>query len=111
MGYSYNIIRKSKKKGMQIYKYAGVKVVFLNDYDNKRLLVFFYHEKTKKIHRLAMHFYYVRPIRKYITEVVRKIQEDDNYWEDVLVKRRSMSYKKEKAFKRYTYLIYKNSKK
>ncbi len=111
MTYSYRLIRKSKKKGLQIYRYDGVIVCFLNDPKNKRLLVFYYKQSTKEIFRQSMHFYYVRPIRKIVTENVRRIQEDDSFFAE-LKKSRSKSYKRARAFKRYSDYQYKlnNSK-
>jgi len=101
MKYSYSIKRRSKKKGMHIYKYDGVKVVALNDYKNRRLLLFFYKESTKQIFRIAFHFFHVRPIRRRIADFVKGIQEDENFFNEKIMSRRSYSYKRERAFKNY----------
>jgi len=101
MGYSYGLIRKSKKKGMQIYKFEGIKIIFLNDYNNRRLLVWFYLESSKQIFRVALHGYYVRKIRYKLVMMVKKIQEDESYFTDVIMKRRSFSYKQEVAQSKY----------
>jgi len=99
LGYTHRMIRRSKKKGMIILRFEGVIVCLLNDYENRRLLVFFYKTDIKQIYRTSFHGYYVRPIRKKIVNMVTKIQEDPNYWEDKLTKRRSYNYKQERAFK------------
>lgn len=105
MGYAFGLVRKSKKCGMHIYRFTGVRVIFLNDYENRRLIVWFFHESTRRLHRMTMHHYYVRITRKKIVDIVKKIQEDENYWDEVLVRKKSMSYKKELAYIRYTNYI------
>jgi hypothetical protein len=106
MGYTYGLIRKSKKKGFQIYRFENAIVVFLNDYSNRRLRVFFFKQSTKQLWMVSMHGFYVRKIRYKIVTIVKKIQEDDNYWDETLVKKRSYSYKQERAYTRY--MNYKN---
>lgn len=101
MGYSYNLIRKSKKKGLQVYRYEGYVVCFLNDYPNRRLLVFFYKKSTKQLYRVALHGYYVREIRRKITHFVKCLQEDENFFNEKIMSRRSYSYKRERAYKSY----------
>lgn len=101
MKYSYGLKRRSKKKGMHIYKYEGVKVVTLNDYSNRRLLIWFYKESTKQLYRFSMHGFHVRPLRKRITEYVKGIQTDENFFNEKIMSRRSYSYKRERAFKSY----------
>lgn len=101
MIWSYGLKRRSKKKGLNIYQYDGVKVVTLNDFPNRRMLIWFYREDTKEIFRFSMHGFYVRPLRKRITEYVKGIQTDPTFWERVIKSRRSYSYKRERAFKSY----------
>lgn len=105
MGYSYGLVRKSKKKGLQIYRYDGVIMIFLNDYPNRRLLVFFYKCSTKQIYRVSFHGYFVRILRRKLTSFVKGIQEDENFFNEKIMSRRSYSYKRERAFK--SYLSYK----
>jgi len=101
MKYSYNIKTRSKKKSLNIYKYEGVTVLTLNDYPNRRILVFFFKQSTKQLFRVSYHGYHARPMRKRIGDHVKKIQEDENYFTDVLMKRRSYSYKQERAYSDY----------
>ena len=101
MGYSYGLVRKSKKKELQIYRYDGVIMIFLNDYSNRRLLAFFYKCSTKQIYRVAFHGYYVRSIRRKLTFFVKQIQEDENKKKKKIMSRRSYSYKRERAYKSY----------
>lgn len=101
MKWSFNIKRRSKKKGMHIYKYEGVKILTLNDYPNRRLIVWYFKESTKQIYRVCYHGYHVRPLRKKITENAKAIMEDENFFNEKIMSRRSYSYKRERAFKSY----------
>jgi len=75
LGYCYNIERKSKKKGLFILKFKGVKVVLLNDYANRRCLIWYYKESTKQLFRIAYHGYFVRILRMKIVAMVKGIKK------------------------------------
>ena len=100
MKYSYNIKTRSKKKSLNVYKYEGVTVLTLNDYPNRRLLVFFFKVSTKELFRVSYHGYHARPMRKRIGDHVKRIQEEEGYFE-ILKQRRSYSYRKERAYSNY----------
>lgn len=84
---------------MNIYKFEGVKVICINDYDNRRLLVWYFKESTKQLYRVAYHGYYIRALRKKIVFAVEGIQTDENYFNEKIMSRRSYSWKRERAFK------------
>ena len=101
MKWAYGLKTRSKKKGMYVYRFDGVITIFLNDYLNRRLLVFFFKQSTKQLWRVSFHGFYVRKIRFKVVSMVKKIQEDESYFTDVLMKRRSFSYKQEVAQSKY----------
>lgn len=86
---------------MHIYKFEGVKVVVVNDYQNRRVLLFYFKEATKQLYRVAMHGYYIRALRKKIVFAVEGIQSDENYFNEKIMSRRSYSWNRERAFKNY----------
>lgn len=53
------------------------------------------------MYRIALHGYYVREIRRKITHFVKCLQEDENFFNEKIMSRRSYSYKRERAFKSY----------
>lgn len=101
MKWAFGLIRRSKKKSLLIFKFEGVKVVVINDYNNRRVLVFYYKESTKQLFRVAYHGYYLKMLRKKIVLAVEGIQNSEEYFDKVIKSRRSYSYKRERAFKRY----------
>lgn len=101
LGFCYDLKRKSKKKGLFILKFEGVKVVLVNDFQNRRTLIWYFKEETKQIFRVSYHFYYVRKLRLKIVTAVKGIQNDPDYFNNVIMSRRSYSYKRERAFKSY----------
>lgn len=88
-------ISKWRKKELRVFKYKDVKVVALNDFKNRRVLIWYYYIPTKRIMRVAYHGYYTRYLTRKIAYTVNLINIDDNYREIELFKRRSYSAKAE----------------
>lgn len=100
MKYAYGIRTRSKKGSeLNIFRFEGVKVALINDYDNRRVLVWYYKDSTKSIYRTAYHGYHARYLRYLIVNTVKKIQEKPEYFDEVLSKRRSYSFRKEVSYK------------
>lgn len=103
MRFAYYLKIRAKKKGMLIYRFEKIILVCINDFDNRRVIIFFYHKEKKILHRTFFHGYYVRQLRLRLVKLVEKIQTDENFFEQEFIKRRSYSYKQDRSYKRYTY--------
>lgn len=99
MSYTKGFISKWRKGELRIFRYEDVKVAVLNDYDNRRVLVWYYYEPTGRIMKISYHGYYVKYLANKIAYTVKLIQTDDNYREIKLFERRSYSYKAERKFR------------
>lgn len=99
MTYAYNIKRKSKKKNLHIYRFEKVILIALNDYENRRCLIFFFEKRTKLIHRVAYHGYYVRELRRKLVRQIDKINQSDDFFKEEFMKRRSYNYRQERSLK------------
>lgn len=95
MRWKKEYISSWRKGEMRIFRYKDVKVAVLNDFPNRRVLVFYYSEETKRIYRVAYHGYYAKYLANRIVYTVRKIQTEDEYREHGLFERRSFSYRAE----------------
>ena len=93
MKYTKGFISKWRKGELRIYRYQDVKVATLNDFENRRVLVWYFYQPTRKIIRIAYHGYFYRHLANKIAHTVKLIQDDDNYREFEIYKRRSYSYK------------------
>lgn len=93
--YTKNFISKWRKKELRVFRYSNVKVVALNDYKNRRVLVWYYIEASKKIMRVAYHGYFAKHLARRIGFTVNLINTNDNYREYELFARRSFSQKAE----------------
>ena len=93
-------ISKWRKGELRILRYKDVKVALLNDYENRRVLVWYFYEPTKRIMRVAYHGYYAKYLANRIAFTVKLIQTDDNYREFKLFERRSFSFRAEARLKK-----------
>lgn len=100
---AFHLVRRSKKKGMHVYRFKEIIIVCLNDFDNRRVVTFFYHIEKKIIHRICWHGYFVRELRRKFVNIVNKIGKDPTYFEEYLIKKNYFSYKKEKTSKLFRY--------
>ena len=100
MKWTKGFVSKWRKGELRLFRYENVKVAVLNDFTNRRVLVWYYHEPTEKIMRVAYHGYYAKYLANRIAYTVNLINTDDNYREFRLFERRSFSYRAEASFKR-----------
>ncbi len=96
MSYTKGFVSKWRKGELRIFRYEDVKVASINDFENRRVLVWYYYEPTGRIMRVAYHGYYSRYLANKVAHTVKLIQTDDNYREIRLFERRSYSYKAER---------------
>ena len=95
MKWTRGFISRWRKGDLRLFRYENVKVAILNDYDNRRVLVWYFYEPTRKIMRVAYHGYHVRYLANKVAYTVRLIQTDDKFREFTLFQKRSYSYKAE----------------
>lgn len=106
MKWAFGLKSRIKKKDLYIFDFDGVKVALLNDIVNKRVVVFYFKEATKDIHRVVYYGYHAPELRKRIVYLVKDILREDTFFEDILKKRRVFSYAVTRNRRRY--LEYKN---
>lgn len=97
MGRCFGIKTRNRKGSLRIYRFEGVITCILNDYDNRRILAWYFKSNTRQIFRVAYHGYFAKPLRRKIAIMVKNIQENDNFWNETLIKKRSYSYKQDKS--------------
>ena len=95
MKWTKGFISRWRKKELRVFKYKDVKVVALNDFKNRRVLIWYYYMPSKKIMRVAYHGYHTRHLSRKVAFTVNLINTDDKYREIDLFARRSYSYKAE----------------
>lgn len=97
MQWSYFLESNWRKGDLHVYRYDVVKLAILNDYENRRVIVFIFHIEDRKIYRVAYHGYHAKYLRYKLMTLVAKVRENPTFWEDKLIKRRSYSFKSEQA--------------
>lgn len=95
VNYTKEFISKWRKGELRVIRYPNIKVAVLNDYDNRRVLVWYFYEPTRRMMRVAYHGFYARYLANRIAYTVKLINTDDKYREFGLFERRSFSYKAE----------------
>ena len=108
MGICFGLKARNRKGSLRIYRFEGVIACILNDYDNRRILIWYFKKSTRQIHRVSYHGYFAKPLRRKIAMLVKNIQEDDNFWNETMIKKRSYSYKQDKSSAYYMKHIKKN---
>ncbi len=93
MQWTKGFISKWRKKELRVFKYNDIKVVALNDFKNRRVLVWYFYMPTKRIMRVAYHGYHTRYLANKIAFTVKLMQTDVDYRELRLFERRSFSFK------------------
>ena len=90
--YTKGFISKWRKGELRVVRFENVKACMLNDYPNRRVLVWYYYEPTKQLNRIAYHGYYAKYLANKVAHTARLINENDEFREVNIHKRGSYSF-------------------